>query len=144
MAHKIKFLTWLTLKWIFFQIPTNFFLQTSIILCYMLHYTTIFIYLLLDFTLWCFWYGCLTPKGPTCIFWQHRNFRQVRVTRDLYILGWNFNRRWGGGISFICTKFHSIWNYESKVMDQYVTFFCKWAVWADQKKSFFSETKIWN
>jgi len=58
----------------------------------------------------------LTPKGPTCVFWQHRNFGQVHVTGDFHILGRNFNRRWGRGISFICTKFHDIWNYESKVM----------------------------
>jgi len=29
----------------------------------------------------------LTPKGPACIFWQHRNFGQVHVARDLHILG---------------------------------------------------------
>jgi len=29
----------------------------------------------------------LTPKGPTCVFWQHRNFGQVRVIGDLHILG---------------------------------------------------------
>jgi len=29
----------------------------------------------------------LTAKELTCIFWQHRNFGQVRVTRDLHILG---------------------------------------------------------
>jgi len=32
-------------------------------------------------------YIYLTPKGPTCIFWQHRNFRQVRVIGELHILG---------------------------------------------------------
>jgi len=30
---------------------------------------------------------------------------------------------WGQGVSFICTKLHDIWKYESKVMAYYVTFF---------------------
>jgi len=29
----------------------------------------------------------LTPKGLTCVFWQHRNFGQVHVSGDLHILG---------------------------------------------------------
>jgi len=58
----------------------------------------------------------LTPKGPACVFWQHRNFGQVCVIGDLHISSLNFDRRWGQGISLICTKFHDIWNYESKVM----------------------------
>jgi len=32
-------------------------------------------------------YTTLTPKGPTCLFWQHRNFGQVHVTRDFHISG---------------------------------------------------------
>jgi len=27
----------------------------------------------------------LIPKGPNCVFWQHRNFGQVSVTRDFHI-----------------------------------------------------------
>ncbi len=37
------------------------FLQTSIVMCYMLH-TTTFAYSLLDFAHWCSWYGCLNGK----------------------------------------------------------------------------------
>jgi len=58
----------------------------------------------------------LTPKGPDCVFWLYKNFGHVRATRDSHNLGRNFSRRWGRGISFICTKFHDIWKYESKVM----------------------------
>jgi len=35
----------------------------------------------------------LPPKGPECIFWQHRIIGQVHVSEDLHILGSNFNRR---------------------------------------------------
>jgi len=58
----------------------------------------------------------LISKGPACILWQHKKFGQVYVTGDLHILGWKFNRRWGWGISFICTKFHDIWKIKSIVM----------------------------
>jgi len=87
----------------------------------------------------------LAPKRPTWVFWQHINFGQVLVIGDLYILGWNFNRRWGQGISFICTKFHNIWKYESKVIAWYGFLFfiiCKWVVQAKKKITFFSNKNL--
>jgi len=32
-------------------------------------------------------YAILTPKGPACVFWQHRNFGWVHVIGELHILG---------------------------------------------------------
>jgi len=31
--------------------------------------------------------NAFTPKGPRCVFWQHRKFGQVLVIGDLHILG---------------------------------------------------------
>jgi len=58
----------------------------------------------------------LTPKGLDYVYWLYNNFGQVPMTRDFQISGWNFNRMWGQGVSFICTKFHDIRKYESTVM----------------------------
>jgi len=86
----------------------------------------------------------LIPKRLDYIFWLYRNLGQVRVTGNFYISSWNFNRRWRRGISFICTKFHDIWIYESKNYGLIYYFFHNWAVQVDQKKSLFLKIKIWN
>jgi len=42
--------------------------------------TKIIFFFFIDYIL-----STLTPKGPSCVFWQHSDFGQVRVTRDFII-----------------------------------------------------------
>jgi len=87
----------------------------------------------------------LTPKGPTCIFWQHRNFGQVRVIRDLYISGWNFNRRWGQGTSFIYTNtlnFMTFENMSQKLWPNMLVFSLTGQFGQIWKNHFFQKQKI--
>jgi len=84
----------------------------------------------------------LTPKGSACIFWQHRNFGHEHVTRDLHVLGWNFNIRWRQGMSFICTKFHDIWKYESKLWTNMSYFFPDGQPKQIRKNHFFHKEKF--
>jgi len=58
----------------------------------------------------------LTPKRPDCGFPLFSYFGQELVTRDYHVLGCIFFRIWRQGVSFMCTQFHVIWKYESKVM----------------------------
>jgi len=45
----------------------------------------------------------LTPKGPTCVFWQHRNFGHIRVTGDLHTFGNMSQKLWPYMLLFFIT-----------------------------------------
>jgi len=55
--------------------------------------------------LWCCPFFLLTPKGPSCVFWQHSNFGQLTTNGVFILFLWNFHTTCGRGISFKAQQF---------------------------------------
>jgi len=86
----------------------------------------------------------LIPKGPRCIFWQHRNFGLFTTNGVFILFLWNFHKTYGHWISLRHNNFHNFQLHGPKVIVWYVVFFTIQAILVDEKKSHFLETKIWN
>jgi len=51
----------------------------------------------------------LTPKGPSYVFWQHRNFGHLIANGSFIFFLWNFHTIWRLGFSLRPNNFHNFW-----------------------------------